>query len=146
VRLSGVAPELLALLAVLVGVYAGPDRGPVYAFALGLLWDIYLPSPLGVSATAFAVVAWSVGGLEAGLYHDNRFQLILIGAGGTAACVFGYALLGEVVGVRGLIDRRLLVVAALAAVWSALLTIPVAAAVRWAVRVPDERRLSVAEG
>ena len=61
VRLGGVAPELLALLAVLTGFLAGPERGPTIAFAIGVLWDIYLPTPLGLSAITFAIVAFAVG-------------------------------------------------------------------------------------
>ncbi|NIR35380.1 MAG: hypothetical protein GWN79_03465, partial [Actinobacteria bacterium] len=57
VRLFGVAPELIALLAVLAGFLAGPERGPRVAFGLGLLWDIYLATPLGLTAFTLAVVA-----------------------------------------------------------------------------------------
>ena len=40
--------------------FVGPERGPVIAFVAGLLWDVYLPTPLGVSAVIFAVVAYVV--------------------------------------------------------------------------------------
>ena len=59
VRIAGVAPELLALVAVTAGFFVGPERGPVIGFAAGLLWDVYLPTPLGVSAITFAVVAFA---------------------------------------------------------------------------------------
>ena len=61
VRISGVAPELLVLLAVMLGYWAGPQRGPTAAFVIGLLWDIYLPTPLGLSAIVFAMVAFAIG-------------------------------------------------------------------------------------
>ena len=45
VRIFGVAPELLALVAVVAAFFVGPERGPVIAFVAGLLWDVYLPTP-----------------------------------------------------------------------------------------------------
>ena len=50
VRVADVAPELLALVAVLAGFLAGPERGATIAFGAGLLWDIWLPTPLGLAA------------------------------------------------------------------------------------------------
>ncbi|MEL0000969.1 MAG: rod shape-determining protein MreD, partial [Acidimicrobiaceae bacterium] len=72
VRIFGVAPELLALVAVVAAFFVGPERGPVIAFVAGLLWDVYLPTPLGVSAVIFAVVAYVVATLNEGLFHDTR--------------------------------------------------------------------------
>jgi rod shape-determining protein MreD len=69
VRISDVAPELLALVAVLAGLFAGPDRGPTVGFAAGLLWDIYLPTPLGVGAIVFAMAAYVVAVLVAGFMN-----------------------------------------------------------------------------
>ena len=67
VRIFGVAPELLALVAVVKKLWA-PTSG--HAFVAGLLWDVYLPTPLGVSAVVFAVVAFVVATLNEGLFHD----------------------------------------------------------------------------
>ena len=134
VRLAGVAPELLALLALLAGFLAGPERGPTVAFCIGALWDIYLPTPLGLSAIVFAVVAYAVGSVEATLFHDSRTQLVAMAGIGTAAAVIGYALLGEVVGQRGLIDLEMLRVAALAALMNALLAPLAVPVMRWALR------------
>lgn len=134
VRVAGVAPELLVLLAVLAGFLGGPDRGPTVAFAIGALWDIYLPTPLGLSAIVFALVAFAVGSVEAGLFHDSRVQVWVLAGGGTMAAVIGYALLGEVVGQRGLIDLAMLKVAVLAGIMNALLAPLVVPVMRWALR------------
>ena len=50
VRFLGVAPELLSLVAIIGAFYVGPERGPVLAFGAGVVWDVYLPTPLGVTA------------------------------------------------------------------------------------------------
>ena len=133
VRIAGVAPELLAMLGVLLAFYAGIERGPILAFAAGLLWDIYLPTPLGVAAVTFAIVAFSVASLEEGLFHDSVAQLTVIVGLGSVASVVGYALVGEVVGQRGLIDVEMLRVAVIVGLINATLTPVLAPVVRWAL-------------
>lgn len=122
VRIAGVAPELLVLFAVMIGYWAGPERGPTAAFVVGLLWDIYLSTPVGLAAIVFAVVAFAVGIGGAELFRDSRLQLAAIAFIGTLSAVVGYALLGEVMGQRGLVDLEMLRVAAIAGLINALLT------------------------
>ena len=133
VRVGGVAPELPALVAILAGLFAGPRRGSVIAFCAGLMWDIYLSTPLGLAAASFVIVAYTLGGITEDLFHDTRLQTLLLVFVGTAAMVTVYALLGEVVGQRGLIDDRLPRVVLIASGWNALLSLVAAPAVRWAV-------------
>lgn len=133
VRVFGVAPEMLALVAVLAGYFGGPQRGPVVAFFAGLLWDIYLPTPLGVSAIAFAVVAYAIGSVEAGLFHDSRIQVAAAVSMSTMAIVASYALMAEILGERGLLDGRLLKVAAVSGLLNGLLSVVAAPAMKWAL-------------
>ena len=139
VRIAGVAPELLALVAVIAGFFVGPERGPVIAFAAGLLWDIYLPTPLGVSAITFAVVAFAVGSLNEGLFHDTRGQLVAVCGLASAAAVVGYALLGSIVGESGLIGTQMLVVAVLVGAINAVLAPLAAPLMAWALSAETTR-------
>lgn len=138
VRVFGVAPEVLALVAVLAGYQCGPERGATIAFAAGLLWDIWLPTPLGLAAMSYATVAFAVGSFGAGLFHESRLQLAGVVGAATAGGIVGYALLGEVVGQRGLVDLDLLRVALIAGAVNAAL-VPV-------VRRPLRRALRPADG
>ena len=133
VRVAGVAPELPALVAILAGLFAGPQRGSMIAFCAGLMWDVYLSTPLGLAAAAFAVVAYILGGVTEDLFHDTRIQTAVLVFAGTAAMVTAYALLGEVFGQRGLIDDRLLRVVLVASGFNAVLSLVAAPAMRWAV-------------
>lgn len=137
VRVFGVAPELMAAVAVLSGFLAGPERGATVAFITGLLWDVWLPTPLGLAAISFALVAFGVGSLESGLFHDSRIQVAAIGGIGTFATVIAYALLGEVVGQRGLVDLELGRVALIAGFVGAVLAPPLMRPLRWALRSTD---------
>lgn len=139
VRVAGVAPELLALVAVIAGFFVGPERGPMIAFAAGLLWDVYLPTPLGVSAITFAVVAFAVGSLNEGLFHDTRGQLVAVAGLASAAAVIGYALLGSIVGESGLIGGQMLVVALLVGVINAVLAPLAAPLMAWALSAETAR-------
>ena len=133
VRISGVAPELLVLLAVMFGYWFGPKRGPTAAFVIGLLWDIYLPTPLGLSAIVFAMVAFAVGTGGAELFRDSKLQLAAIAGIGTVGAVAGYALLGEVMGQRGLVDLEMLRVAMIAGVINALVAPLTRPLMAWAI-------------
>jgi len=139
VRVAGVAPELLAMVAVIAGFFAGTERAPIIAFGAGLIWDIYLPTPLGVAAITFALVAFAVASLEEGLFHDSRFQLFAVVGLASGATVIGYALLGELVGQRGLVDVEMLRVALLVGVINAALSPLAAPLMKWAL-VDGERR------
>ncbi len=130
VRILGVAPELLVLLAVMFGYWFGPQRGPTAAFVIGLFWDVYLPTPLGLSAIVFAMVAFAVAASGEELFRDSKLQLAAIAGVGTFAAVAGYALLGEVMGQRGLVDLEMLRVGLIAGLVNAVaapLTRPVLA-------------------
>ena len=147
VRVAGVAPELPALVAVLAGLFAGPRRGSMIAFCAGLMWDIYLSTPLGLAAAAFAIVAYGLGAITEDLFHDTRIQTAVLVLAGTAAAVAAYALLGEVVGQRGLVDDRLLRVVLVASAFNAVLSLVAAPVMRWAVGsepAPSRRRRSQA--
>lgn len=142
VRVFGVAPELLALVAVLSGFLAGPERGSTIAFAAGLLWDVWLPTPLGVAAMSFATVAFAIGSIEAGLFTDSRLQGSGLALAGTFAAVIGYALLGEVVGQRGLVDLELLRVAVIAGLLNAVIAPVMVRPLRWALQGPALSRVA----
>lgn len=140
-RILGVVPELLALVAVLAGYSLGAERGPPAAFCAGLLWDVYLPTPLGVSAIVFALVAFSVAALSEGMFHDTRRQILAMAAAGSAACVIGYGLLAALLGHGGLVDAELLRVAGIVAVLNAVLAPLVMPLMGWALTAQSPRRL-----
>jgi len=133
VRVAGVAPELMALIAAAAAITAGPQRGSVTAFIAGLLWDVFLPTPLGLSAVSFALVAYAVGLVTAGLLKGARSQAALLVAGATAASLVLYALLGELVGQSGLLEPGLARVAVMAALLNGMLSYAAVPLVRWAL-------------
>ena len=59
-RIGDAQPHLLFVLAIIVTVVGGFDRGLVFAFVGGLFLDVFTQRPLGISAFALLL---SVGGV-----------------------------------------------------------------------------------
>ena len=49
-RSGGVHPDIMVLLPILAGLVGGPARGASMGFASGLVADLFLPTPFGLSA------------------------------------------------------------------------------------------------
>ena len=49
-RVAGAAPDVMLLLAIAAGVVGGPQLGALMGFAAGLVLDLFLETPLGLSA------------------------------------------------------------------------------------------------
>lgn len=138
---GSVRADLMLLLAICFGLQAGPDRGAMLGFATGLVTDLFLQTPLGLSALTFTVVAFVVGSMQTSVLR-NAFWIVPVTAV-VASCggVGLYAVLGAMVGQTHFIEPSLgwtvLGVGAL----NGLFSILVAPVVRWAVPRPDAASL-----
>ena len=133
VRFFGVAPELLSLVAVVGAFLIGSERGPVLAFIAGLIWDVYLPTPLGVTAITLALVAYAVATLNEGLFQDSRSQLTMVVFLASGGAVLGYALLGGIMGSPELLRVDMFRIAVIVGVVNAVLTPLAAPVMAWAL-------------
>ncbi len=88
VVIGGAHIDLFLLLAITAGLVAGPQRGAVIGFALGLVADVFVETPFGLSSLCYVLVAFAVG-LAAGTVATRPtlgFQVaaaLLGGVGGT---------------------------------------------------------------
>ncbi len=133
VRFFGVAPELLSLLAVFGAFFIGPERGLLVAFGAGLLWDVYLPTPLGVTAFTLALIAYAVARFNEGLFHDSRLQLAVVVFVASGMAVLGYALIGGIMGSPELLRIDMFRIALIVGILHALLTPLVSPVMMWAL-------------
>ena len=81
-RWLGVVPDLGLLVAVAVGYREGPEAGALVGFIAGLCYDLFLETPLGFSALAYALVGYGVGTLQAGMLRSPRWLPPFLGAAG----------------------------------------------------------------
>lgn len=131
-RLFGVHPDLMLLVAVAAGLMGGPSRGAAVGFAAGLLVDLLLPGRLGTSALAFSLVGFGVGVAGESLMRSARWILVALVMAGSAAGVVLYAGLAHLLGAGSLGDPRLLQIVVIVAVFNGLVCLPVLYLAQWA--------------
>ena len=139
IRLAGVRPDAPLLLALLVGLSSGPERGAIVGFAAGLIADLFLPSPFGLSALVYSLIGFAVGSLQTGILRSAWWIPVLTAFGGSVAGTVLYAVLGSTVGETEMVGSRLPLIAALVGLMNALLAPLVVRLVGWAARagLPD---------
>ena len=133
IRLVGVAPDLMLLLAIAAGVAGGPERGAVTGFLSGIAIDLFLQTPVGLSALAFSLVGYVVGMIGEGVLRSAWWIPLTTALVATAAGEVLFAMAGAVVGESQLMRPHLAAVAAIAAVLNAVLAPLALRMVRWAV-------------
>ncbi len=132
-------PDLLLLLPVVAGLVGGPGEGAWVGFLAGLAADLPLPSAFGLSALVFTLTGFAVGSIVQALIEGPWWVVPLTGAVGTA--------IGELlyVGVATVTDQSLVLrdpkaiayVVGVVSVANAVLAVPVAYGMRWAVGADD---------
>ena len=78
-RILGVVPDLGLVLAVAVVYRDGAEAGAITGFAAGLGYDLFLATPLGLSALVYALTAYAVGVLQTGMLRSPRWIPPLLG-------------------------------------------------------------------
>lgn len=92
---DGVSPDVMLLVAVAAGLVAGPDRGAVVGFAAGLGMDLFLTTPLGLSALAYSLTGYAAGQVENALADHPPWLSALAGFAGTIMGIGIYVIGGE---------------------------------------------------
>jgi rod shape-determining protein MreD len=124
VRIFSVMPDFMLLVAVAAGITAGATRGAALGFTSGMLIDLFLPTPLGLSALVFTLVGYWVGVANTGVLRSAWYIPVLTAGGASVAGVTLYALIGSVLGER-MINGHLITIALVAGLSNAVLA-PVA--------------------
>jgi rod shape-determining protein MreD len=121
VRLLGVVPDLGLLVALAVGYYEGPEAGAIVGFTTGLGFDLFLETPLGLSALSYAIVGYGIGVFESGLFRSPRWLPSVLGGLGGLAGGLLFLGIGVLVGVDAVKGVQGITTVAAAALYDALL-------------------------
>lgn len=105
-RIYDVAMALVLAIATAAGLTGGPDRGAYFGFVAGLVLDMYLPTPLGLSAVSFALAAYLIGFAAGRIVVESAVTRIGFVALGTAVGIVLYVFGGEALGQSGLYGER----------------------------------------
>lgn len=142
-RIFGVVPNLMLLIAVAAGITGGPARGAVIGFAAGMAIDIFLETPLGLSALVFSIVGYTVGAVETGILRAAWWIPVLTAF---LACMAGealFAVAAQFVGRPDLLTARLGVIVIIVGITSAIFALPVVRVVGWSLLKNTPRRTTV---
>ena len=132
VRVVGIMPDVMLLLAVAGGV-SGPAAGAVVGFLSGMGADLFLVTPLGLSALVFSLVGYAVGVVHTGVLRSAWWFPLAIAGAASAAGELLYAMIGGVLGERQLVTPRLGLIVVVVSLCNMLLARPVFRLVRWAI-------------
>ena len=120
-RLLGVVPDLGAVLAVCVAYHAGSDSAALVGFCAGLGFDLFVETPLGLWALAYALTGWAVGPIQGGFIRTPRAVPLLLGAFAGVVSGVIFVILGVISGVDGLVAWSTLGVIARTTLYDTLL-------------------------
>lgn len=132
-RVGDAHPQVLLLTAVAGGLLAGSERGALIGFTAGLLADLFVQTPLGLSALSFALVAFAVGSVQSGIVHTAWWIGPLTALVASFAGVVLYGLLGALIGQAHFVSLGLLEIAAGVGAMNAALAVPVVRSMSWAL-------------
>lgn len=134
IHVDHVRPDGLLLVTVLAGLVGGQSAGTVVGFVAGLLADLTLQTPFGLSALVLCISGYSCGALRTTLVRTSWWLVPVTALVASAGSVVAFVLLGWLVGQSQLLrpgPAHMLTVAALVGVMNAVLAPGVYPLVRW---------------
>lgn len=138
-RIGEVRPDVLMLIAVAGGIVGGAERGAVLGFFVGVVADLFLHTPLGLSALTFSLVGFAVGTLQSSVIRAAWWIPPATALVSSAGGILLYALLGALIGRPEFLQPRVLVVAVGVGLANALLAIPLVRVMAWALPLDADR-------
>jgi rod shape-determining protein MreD len=136
-RVDDVAPQI-GLVAVLAVAYEdGADSGAIFGFVMGLAIDLFLTTPLGLSALSFAITGYAVGVFQAGVVRTTPWLAPVLGGVGGLFGGLVFLTAGAVVGQSGFLSFDSLKIVVISALFDALIAPLVFPIVRRAARRED---------
>jgi rod shape-determining protein MreD len=133
-RVFDAVPNLLLVAAVAMAYDSGPLSGALFGFAGGLCIDLFLTTPLGLSALSYALTAYGVGVFQGGVIRETRTLAPVLGfVGGIVGSVL-FVVIGGIAGRGELFALHNIQVIVVSAVYDALVAYAVFPFVRWAAK------------
>lgn len=139
VTVDGVHPDLMLLLAAVGGATGGPARGALIGFGCGLLSDLFLETPFGLSALTFCLVGYVVGLFQTAVLRSSWWTVALAALVGSAGGEFLYALIGAIVGQSQMLSDSLPRIVGIVASINAVVSLPATRLMSWATETHERR-------
>lgn len=134
----GARGDIVVLFAIAVAYETDADRGAVAGFGAGLVFDLLLSTPVGLSALTYCLVGWVVGTFKDAVLRTSWWIPVMGAAVASAGGTAFYAAVARLFGVATVYPGELPGILLVVAASNALLSRPMRGAVRLAVG--DQRR------
>jgi rod shape-determining protein MreD len=138
----GVVMQLILCMSIGAGVASGPEGGAFAGFVLGLMFDLVLTSPLGLSALVYGLAGYVGGFAFSASLANPRWLNAVTCAGLSAAAMFVQPVVANWIGVEGWISSRLVKVMIVVALFNGVASYAVVPAMRWCLAVRRLQRLA----
>jgi len=138
-RLGVVRPDAMILIPICAGMLGGSERGAVAGFLAGVLSDLFLQTPMGLSALTYSVVGFAVGATHTGVLRAAWWIGPLTAMVASAVGVVLFVVIGAIVGVAHLIRPDLPIIVLGVALINAPLSLAVTRLLSWAWPVDAAR-------
>ena len=133
-RPFGVVCDFMLGFAIAAGVIGGPTPGMLAGFILGIMVDLNLATPFGLSPLVYGLMASLAGLVKSSITQGQAWWLSMILVFACSAIgVVAYGALGTLVGRVGWFRYSLLTDAAVIATANALIAHPATVVQRWAL-------------
>ena len=136
-RVFGAIPDLCLVATVAVAFEEGPQTGAIFGFASGLFIDLFLATPLGLSALANAGTGYAVGVFQSGFVRESRTMPLVLGFIGGLIGGTIFVIVGGIAGEAGFFSLTSVRVILVAALYDAVVALAVFPFVHWANHDPD---------
>ena len=81
--IAGIRPNLIIILVLCIGLYAGKTLGSILGIIFGLLLDIFIGKNIGISSILLGIVGFLGGYLDKNFSKDSKITIILMCIGAT---------------------------------------------------------------
>jgi rod shape-determining protein MreD len=141
-RVLGALADLMLALTVAAGLSGGTDRGVTWGFATGVLYDLVLDTPFGLSALTYALVGYAVGLAGSALLRTSGWWPVGVAAMAGAVQATLYTALANLLG-DAFPFANLPAIALIMAAWCALVVLPLIRVMWWVHGHNEPDRLEV---
>lgn len=135
-RPFGVCLQIMLLLAASSGLARGSETGAIAGFMVGLMYDMVLPTPMGVGAVVFAATGYLAGYVHSFVHEPTWWSRMVLAAGASAVGMILLPMALTVVGVEGVLTLRVIGIAFIVALFNAVFSLPLERICRWALSEP----------
>jgi rod shape-determining protein MreD len=139
-KLLGAIPDLLLVATVAMAYEGGPQSAAMFGFGAGLAIDLFLSTPVGLSALSFSMAGYLLGVFQGGLIRESRnIAPIFGGVGGLLGGTI-FVVVGGIAGQTGFLSFASVKIILVAAIYDAVVAYVIFPFVHWANHDQDDYR------